>query len=76
MNIISKINEKKYLKQIEPLVEQRLIELGLLKVENGKKELAFGAITTKWEIQKELMKEKHNIDWKSPQDKNPNTFFD
>lgn len=76
MSIISKINEKKYLKQIEPLVEQRLIELGLLKVENGKKELAFGAINTKWEIQKELMKEKYNIDWKSPQDKNPNTLFD
>ena len=67
---------KKYLKQIEPDVDKRLMELGLLKVINGKKEYAFGSVNTKWQIQKELMKERFNIDWQSPQDKNPNINFD
>lgn len=52
------------------------MELGLLKVINVKKEYAFGRGNTKWQIQKELMKEKLNIDWQSPQDKNPNINFD
>ena len=37
---------------------------------------AFGSINVKWQIQKDLMKEKFNIDWKSPQDENPYTKFD
>lgn len=61
---------------IEPDVDKRLMELGLLKVINGKKEYAFGSVNTKWQIQKELMKERFNIDWQSPQDKNPNINFD
>lgn len=76
MSFIKNLKIKKCLKQIDPDVDKRLIELGLLKVVNGKKEYAFGSVNTKWQIQKELMKERFNIDWQSPQDKNPNINFD
>lgn len=74
--MFNKLKEKRLLKSIEPEVDKRLIELGLLKIENGKKNYAFGCVNTKWQIQKRLMKEKFNVDWKSPQDKNPNINFD
>lgn len=76
MKLLKKIKERKCLKQIEPDVDTRLMELGLLKIVNGKKVYAFGSINTKWQIQKKLMKERFNIDWESPQDKNPNIYFD
>ena len=76
MSIFKSIKIKKCLKKIEPDVDKRLMELGLLKIINGKKEYAFGSVNTKWQIQKELMKERFNIDWQSPQDKNPNINFD
>lgn len=76
MNIFKKLKIKKCLKQIEPDVDKRLIELGLLKIVNGKKEYAFGSVNTKWQIQKELLKEGFNIDWQTPQDKNSNINFD
>lgn len=76
MNFIKKMKEKKYLKQIEPEVDKELIDMELLKIENGKKNYALGSVNVKWEIQKRLMKERFNIDWQSPQDKNPNINFD
>ena len=76
MSFIKQMKEKKYLKQIEPEVDKELIDMGLLKIENGKKNYAFGSVNVKWEIQKRLMKERFNIDWQSPQDKNPNINFD
>ena len=76
MSFIKNLKIKKCLKQIDPDVDKRLIELGLLKVVNGKKEYAFGSVNSKWQIQKELMKERFNIDGQSPQDKNPNINFD
>lgn len=76
MSIFKSIKIKNCLKMIEPDVDIRLMELGLLKVINGKKEYAFGSVNTKWQIQKELMKERFNIDWQSPQAKNPNINFD
>lgn len=76
MNFIKKMKEKKYLKQIEPEVDKELIDMELLKIENGKKNYALGSVNVKWEIQKRLMKEGFNIDWQSPQDKNPNINFD
>lgn len=76
MNFIKKMKEKKYLKQIEPEVDKELIDMELLKIENGKKNYVLGSINVKWEIQKRLMKERFNIDWQSPQDKNPNINFD
>ena len=76
MNFIKKMKEKKYLKQIEPEVDKELIDMELLKIENGKENYALGSVNVKWEIQKRLMKERFNIDWQSPQDKNPNINFD
>ena len=76
MNFIKKMKEKKYLKQIEPEVDKELIDMELLKIENGKKNYALGSVNVKWEIQKRLIKERFNIDWQSPQDKNPNINFD
>lgn len=65
MSMFKSIKIKKCLKKIEPDVDKKLMELGLLKVVNGKKEYAFGSVNTKWQIQKELMKERFNIDWQS-----------
>lgn len=76
MSMFKSIKIKKCLKKIEPDVDKKLMELGLLKVVNGKKEYAFGSVNTKWQIQKELMKERFNIDWQSSQDKNTNINFD
>lgn len=76
MSMFKSIKIKKCLKKIEPDVDKKLMELGLLKVVNGKKEYVFGSVNTKWQIQKELMKERFNIDWQSPQDKNTNINFD
>ena len=76
MNFIKKIRVNKYLKEIEPDVEKELIDMGLLKIENGKKDYALGSVNVKWDIQKKLLKERYNIDWKSPQDKNRNINFD
>lgn len=76
MSMFKSIKIKKCLKKIEPDVDKKLMELGLLKVVNGKKEYVFGSVNTKWQIQKELMKERFNIDWQSPQDKNSNINFD
>lgn len=76
MSLIKQMKEKKYLKQIEPEVDKELIDMGLLKIENGKKNYALGSVNVKLEIQKRLMKERFNIDWQSPQDKNPNINFD
>ena len=58
MSIFKSIKIKKCLKKIEPDVDKRLMELGLLKIINGKKEYAFGSVNTKWQIQKELMIER------------------
>ena len=76
MSMFKSIKIKKCLKKIEPDVDKKLMELGLLKVVNGKKEYAFGSVNTKWQIQKELMKERFNIDWQSSQDKNTTINFD
>ena len=76
MNIFEKIKINKCLKKIEPDVDKKLIEMDLLKIVNGKKEYAFGSVNVKWQIQKELMKERFNIDWKTPQEENPNINFD
>lgn len=76
MSFLQKFRVNKYLKEIEPDVDKKLMEMGLLKIENGKKEYAFGSVNVKWDIQKKLLKDRYNIDWKSPKDKNPNINFD
>lgn len=76
MGFLQKFRVNKYLKEIEPDVDKELIEMGLLKIENGKKDYALGSVNVKWDIQKKLLKDRYNIDWKSPKDKNPNINFD
>ena len=69
MSIFKSIKIKKYLKKIEPDVDKELIKMGLLTIVNGKKNYKMGTCHVKWQIQKKLMKERFNIDWKSPQEK-------
>ncbi len=76
MVFLQKFRVNKYLKEIEPDVDKELIKMGLLKIENGKKDYALGSVNVKWDIQKKLLKDRYNIDWKSPKDKNPNINFD
>lgn len=76
MGLIKSCKIKKILKEIQPEVEKELMSLDLLKVENGKKIYAMGSTNVKWKIQKRILKERYNLDWKSPQDKNPNINYD
>lgn len=76
MKFLKKIRINKYLKEIESDVDNELIKIGLLKIENGNKNYATGTANVKWDIQKKILKDRYNIDWKSPQDKNPNINFD
>lgn len=39
-------------------------------------ETAFGSCHVIWNEQKRILKEKYNIDWKSPRELNPNARFD
>jgi hypothetical protein len=75
--MFKKLKEKKYLKEIAPLVEKESREADLYYIApNGKEQLKAGSASIIWKIQKRLLKEKYNYNWKSPQDKNPNTLFD
>ena len=76
MGLFKKLKTKKALEEIQNDVDKELMDLDLLKIENGKKIYAIGSCHAKWSIQKRMLKEKYNIDWKSPQDKNPHINFD
>lgn len=67
---------KKYLKEIEPEVDEMLIKQGLLKIENDKKIPVFGSIQVRWKIEKQLLKERYNIDWLTPAERNPHINYD
>lgn len=66
----------KYLKEIEPEVDEMLIKQGLLKIENDKKIPVFGSIQVRWKIEKQLLKERYNIDWLTPAERNPHIKYD
>lgn len=57
------------IKELEPEIDKILMELGKLKIVNGKKEYSFGSTHVKWSIQKKLLKERYNIDWEIPTEK-------
>lgn len=76
MGFLQRFRVNKYLKEIEHDVDKELMKMGLLKIENGKKDYALVSVNVKWDIQKKLLKDRYNIDWKSPKDKNPNINFD
>lgn len=72
-------NEKlveKYLKEIEEEVDKEMIKQGLLTIDNGRKIPAFGSCHTRWAIEKRLLKERYNIDWQTPAEKNPFINYD
>ena len=83
---IDKIENTEEYKQIEK--ELKLKELyGIEKELNNKIELelelkgyknkqALGFCHIYWELKKEILKTDYNIDWKSPQDLNPEIIFD
>lgn len=66
----------KYLKEIESEVDNELIKQGLLRIENNKKIPVFGSCYTRWEIEKRILKEKYNIDWLTPAERNPHIKYD
>lgn len=76
MNLLKKMKINKLLKEIGPEVDKELIGMGLLKIENGKKNYAFGSINVKMEIEKRILKEKYNIDYQTYKDKHPDINID
>ena len=73
MKILNNLKEKrieKLLKKIEPEVDKKLMELGLLKIENNEKKYAFGSAHTVKMVQKHILKEKYNIDLEVPKRNN------
>ena len=69
-------SEEEMLKEIENEVDKEMIERGLLTIKDGRKIPAFGSIHVRWEIEKKLLKEKYNYDWKTPAEKNPDIMYD
>lgn len=61
--------EIKMLDEIREEVDRRMEELGLGITK-------MGSCHTRWAIEKELLKEKYNYDYKTPQEKNPGVRFD
>lgn len=67
----------KYLDEIKGEVDQEMIKRGLMYIDdNGSKVSKFGSATTRWEIEKRILKERYNINWQSPADKNSGMKFD
>ncbi len=56
---------KKIEKELEQLIEERLGSGGYLGFCHGY-----------WMVKKRILKEKYNIDWKSPAELNPGVLFD
>ena len=69
-------SEEEMLKEIENEVDNEMIERGLLTIKDGRKIPAFGSIHVRWEIEKKLLKERYNYDWKTPAEKNPGIMYD
>jgi len=62
--------------EIKEEVEKEMSNMGLIHEVNGEKVPVFGSVNTKWELEKKLLKEKYNIDWETPAEKNPNMKYD
>lgn len=69
-------SEEEMLKEIEDEVDKEMIELGLLTIKDGRKIPAFGSCHTRWGIEKRILKERYNYDYKTPAEKNPFINFD
>ncbi len=55
-------------KELEKLIEQRLGD--------RYHQRPFGFCHIYWDVKKEILKEEFGIDWKSPDELNPNIIFD
>lgn len=75
MGLVTQNKLKDYLRQIQPLVDEELIEMGLLNIIDGEKYYAFGSTEVKQEIQKRLLKEKYDIEWEEPMDNSIDIFY-
>ncbi len=71
---IDKIENTEEYKQIEKELNKK-IELEL-ELKGYKNKQALGFCHIYWELKKEILKTDYNIDWKSPQDLNPEIIFD
>ena len=61
--------EEKMLDEIKEEVDEEMKKLGITRT-------MMGSCHTRWAIEKELLKEKYNYDYKTPQEKNPGVRFD
>ena len=75
MGIVTTNKVKDYLREIQPLVDSELIEMGLLNIIDGEKYYAFGSNKIKEEIQHKLLKEKYNVEWDGPEDNTIDIFY-
>lgn len=66
----------KYLKEIEDKIDEEMVKLGLLSIIDGKKIPVFGSCHTRWALEKKYLKERYNIDWQTPAEKNPFINYD
>lgn len=73
---VSSEEAEKYLKEIENEVDQEMVNRGLLTIDGNKKIPAFGSCHVRWAIEKSILKERYNVDWKTPAEKNPNINYD
>ena len=64
------IQEK--LDEIAKEVDEEMEKLGFTR--NGTP--MRGSCHARWEIEKEILKKRYGIDWKTPQERNPNVRFD
>lgn len=68
---------EKYLKEIADEVDAIMIEQNLLTVsEDGKKIPVLGSCHTRWGIEKSILKDRYNIDWLTPAERNPFIEYD
>ena len=62
---------------VDIVVGKELEEKGLMEERDGKyHSLGIGVCHIFWSRKKEILKQKYDINWQSPQDLNPATFYD
>lgn len=82
INIGTNAGDDKDLKEIivdhvQERICQRLTKDGYMEVQGGGyRPLRMGVCHMIWDGTKQILKNKYDIDWASPQDKNPGTFYD
>lgn len=67
---------KKCLAEIMPEVTEFLKMTNMIQTIDGKDYPVMGCCHHEWALIKQIMKERYNIDWKSPQDEMPWIDFD